>query len=660
VSEARATQFHDELDEQPGPEPLGLAPEPVEVRRNAGLAALVGAVASAVSIAYLARATSTGAVLDWTLFAVMGVLAVANLRSFVDARTPLLVADSQGVRIRLGRTWRGMPWGALARVEHAPRRGLLRDGRLVLVARNPERAVAELDPSGRRQTKLAERLYGAPFAVPIALSTRVTGAEGDLTAALARLAGHESMVCEILPEPEPEPAVEAEVEAEVETYDEYELEPQPDLEPDIETVADAEPEPKPDALAPELAAEPVEEPEDVLVAPEETADVDAREQGRRDPRPALARRLGTVSALLQRRRTERQDEAETETDAAHAEPETAPATTPPMVASATPSPLRGPGTAARAEVRHELTLGAAALAPTDDERGTRRELPEARELRRPGSVNLVEDTMVWGDRVRPIARAGSSVEPIVIDAYAVEPAEDPVIGPELAAARTRLGLSVDQLAERTRIRPHVIESIEVDDFAPCGGDFYARGHLRTLARVLGIDAAPLLTGYDDRYADAPISPRRVFEAELATGAHGSIRGTRGGPNWSVLVAAVMMVVLVWSIARLAINDPVELRGASPILNGSQGPDNRFQPVGDPVPVMLTAAGGGTHVLVLDGSGDKVFEGDLAFGESRTLRHVSTPVHVQSSDGSLEVSLDGKGVGTVGTEGQPAKNTFTVR
>ena len=56
-----------------------------------------------------------------------------------------------------------------------------------------------------------------------------------------------------------------------------------------------------------------------------------------------------------------------------------------------------------------------------------------------------------------------------------------------AAARTRVGLTVDELAERTRIRPHVIESIEVDDFAPCGGDFYARGHLRTLARVLGRD-----------------------------------------------------------------------------------------------------------------------------------------------------------------------------
>ena len=687
MSEARATQFHEELDGQPGPEPLGLAPDPVEVRRNAGLAALVGAIASAVGIAYLARATSTGAVLDWALFAVMGVLAVANLRSFVDARTPLLVADTQGVRIRLGRTWRGMPWGALARVEHRPRRGVLHDGRLVLVARNPERVVAELDPSGRRQTKVAQKLYGAPFAVPIALSTRVVGAGDDLTVALARLAGDDSLVVEVVPEePEVEEAAVDLADGEEGAREGHEGDDGDEFRWDVQDVPptapveyddhdghadDTDDDGEADAGDPtreELGG--LDELDD-----EEAGDDEVRAGRWHDPRPALALGIGALSARLARRRGRADEAAEVvEDDEAQAwedeagqdeagQDETRPERTPepetsPMVASATPSPLRDPVGAARAEVRHQLH-GAAALATDHDEDSSRRELPEARELRRPGSVNLVEDTMVWGDRVRPISRAGSSVEPIVIDEYAVEPAEDPVIGPELAAARTRLGLSVDQLADRTRIRPHVIESIEVDDFAPCGGDFYARGHLRTLARVLGIDVTPLLTRYDDRYADAPISPRRVFEAELATGVHGSIRGTRGGPNWSVLIAAVMAVVLVWSIARLALDDP-DLNGASPILNGSQGTDNRFQPVGDPVPVLLTAAGGGTHVLVLDGSGDKVFEGDLAFGESKTLHDVATPVQVQASDGSLQVSLDGKDRGTVGNEGEPAKNTFVSR
>ncbi|MET0523236.1 MAG: helix-turn-helix domain-containing protein, partial [Nocardioides sp.] len=281
-----------------------------------------------------------------------------------------------------------------------------------------------------------------------------------------------------------------------------------------------------------------------------------------------------------------------------------------------------------------------------------------RELHRPGSVTLVEDTQVWGDRVRPIATAGTAVEPLLIDEFAVEPADDPVVGPELVAARTRLGLTVDQLADRTRIRPHVIESIEVDDFAPCGGDFYARGHLRTLARVLGVDVAPLLTSYDQRYADAPINPRRVFEAELATGTHGSIRGTRGGPNWSVLIAAVMALVLAWSIARLIMDSPVELRGAAPILNGSAGVGNNAQKAAPAVPVVLNAAGGGAHVVVRDGSGTVVFNGNLAFGATKTLK-VSPPVRVQSSDGSLETSVDGQDRGALGKTGQPAQDTLTV-
>ena len=248
----------------------------------------------------------------------------------------------------------------------------------------------------------------------------------------------------------------------------------------------------------------------------------------------------------------------------------------------------------------------------------------------------------------------------MIDDLAALEVVDPVIGPELAAARERLRLSVDQLAERTRIRPHVIEAIEIDDFAPCGGDFYARGHLRTLARVLGVDVAPLLATYDDSYADAPIDPRRVFEAELATGRHGPIRGVKGGPNWSVIVAAVMTVVLAWSVARLVMDHPSAVPPSSPSLaDGSAGLTSGRGNVAPPVPVVLTAAGGGAHVVVRDGTGKVVFTGSLAFGQSRTLQ-VSPPVRIQSTDGSLEVSVDGQDHGALGRTGQPAQDVFTVR
>ena len=106
----------------------------------------------------------------------------------VDSRTPLLVADAQGIRIRLGRTWRGLPWTAVHHVEHTPRRDLLHDGRLVVVPHNLELIEAELTGAGKRHTSFSRLLHGAPFAVPLGLSTRVIGAGDDLSEALVRVA----------------------------------------------------------------------------------------------------------------------------------------------------------------------------------------------------------------------------------------------------------------------------------------------------------------------------------------------------------------------------------------------------------------------------------------------------------------------------------------
>lgn len=558
---AKATT-HAQVDDTGPDEPLALLADPVEVRRNAGTAAVVGLTAAALGIAYLARAAQTGAVLDWLLSLGMGALGTYWLSGFVDARTPLLVADEQGVRMRLGRRWHGLPWSAVHHLEHAPRRGLLRDGRLVVVPHNEELLASGLDRLGRWQTALSRRLHGSAFALPLGLSTRVTGAKDDLTAALTAVTQDR---CPVL-------VIE-----------------------DGDHGTDAD------------------EPTEFAAGTAVDTGEDAAEQDGTVGEPDSARQAGGVAA------------------------------------SATPVPLRDSSAGRRSEVHRQVDDAEEADAATR----------HGRELRRPGSVSLVEETQAWGDRVRPIAREGDSVEPLVIDEFEVEPAEDPVIGPEIAAARTRLGLSVDQLADRTRIRPHVIESIEVDDFEPCGGDFYARGHLRTLARILGTDAAPLLAAYDERYARAPINPRRVFEAELATGANGSIRSTRGGPNWSLLVAVVMALVLCWSVARLVMDTPAELRGETPVLNGSGGPDGvGTAPLAEPVPVEVAATAGGARVVVRDGAGKFVFKGIIPAGGTKSL-HASPPVQVDSTDGAVTVSLDGGEARPVGEPGIAGQGTFVA-
>lgn len=70
------------------------------------------------------------------------------------------------------------------------------------------------------------------------------------------------------------------------------------------------------------------------------------------------------------------------------------------------------------------------------------------------------------------------------------------IGETLARARRDAGLSIAEVSSKTRIRRSVIGGIEHDDYSDCGGDFYARGNIRAIARVLGVDSGPLIEAYD--------------------------------------------------------------------------------------------------------------------------------------------------------------------
>ncbi len=129
----------------------------------------------------------------------------------------------------------------------------------------------------------------------------------------------------------------------------------------------------------------------------------------------------------------------------------------------------------------------------------------------------------------------------------------------------------------------------------------------------------------------------------------------------MLIAAVMTLVLAWSIARLVMDSPVELNAAAAVgSTARRAPTTASSRSATRCRWCSPPTGGGAHVVVRDGAGDMVFSGDLAFGESQTLQSVAPPVQVQSSDGSLQVTVDGQDRGTLGTDGQPAQNTFVSR
>jgi cytoskeletal protein RodZ len=74
--------------------------------------------------------------------------------------------------------------------------------------------------------------------------------------------------------------------------------------------------------------------------------------------------------------------------------------------------------------------------------------------------------------------------------------EDVSIGGTLARARHRAGLTVAEVSARTRIREGLIRAIEQDELGSCGGDVYARGHIRAIAAVVGADSRALISEYD--------------------------------------------------------------------------------------------------------------------------------------------------------------------
>ena len=77
-------------------------------------------------------------------------------------------------------------------------------------------------------------------------------------------------------------------------------------------------------------------------------------------------------------------------------------------------------------------------------------------------------------------------------------------GRMIRAARLERGLSIDDLAEATKLRASILTAMEDDDFSHCGGAVYARGQLRGLAGVLGLDPDDLVDAFNEGLRDNPI------------------------------------------------------------------------------------------------------------------------------------------------------------
>ena len=114
-------------------------------------------------------------------------------------------------------------------------------------------------------------------------------------------------------------------------------------------------------------------------------------------------------------------------------------------------------------------------------------------------------------------------------------------GARLAWQRQSAGLSVTDVAASLRLHPNQIRAIEQEDLARLPAPAYVRGFIRSYARVLNIDPAPLLSDLNAKLAPARESVVDGMATDYA--AARAAGRERRLPQWAIGIALVVLTAL---------------------------------------------------------------------------------------------------------------------
>src|SRR6201995_12865 len=71
------------------------------------------------------------------------------------------------------------------------------------------------------------------------------------------------------------------------------------------------------------------------------------------------------------------------------------------------------------------------------------------------------------------------------------------VSKKLNQARVKRGLTVDEAAHATRLRPDKIAALEADDYSRFANNIYAKGFLQIYARFLNVDVSDFARTLDN-------------------------------------------------------------------------------------------------------------------------------------------------------------------
>lgn len=254
----------------------------------------------------------------------------------------------------------------------------------------------------------------------------------------------------------------------------------------------------------------------------------------------------------------------------------------------------------------------------------------------------------------------------------------PTLGAALRAARESVGATVEQVSAETRLRATVIRDLENDSFRSSGGTVYARGHVKSIARALHVDPAPLLAVFPAAEPPADLLQSSPLEQELTsfggsafTAATAALVPERHGPRWGLALSAACLV-LAAIIGFGYLNQPAKPGAAAlaPVATESASSTPAAVHTPDPGAVASKPAvtgaqlrirliNGRSWVSVSDSLGKTLFEGTLGSGE---FRDFSDPTRLKILVGNalaVNLNCDGHDSGPAGGSGSVAHFACTA-
>lgn len=219
-------------------------------------------------------------------------------------------------------------------------------------------------------------------------------------------------------------------------------------------------------------------------------------------------------------------------------------------------------------------------------------------------------------------------------------------GAKLRAAREAQGLSVQDVATRTRIAQRQLEAIERDDYAALPGIPYAVGFARAYARAIGLDEVAIAADVRNAVHNSELGANRYEAFEPADPARVPSRALA----WTAATIVIILVgaFAVWRTQMLTppTGEEIAAEQARPAV-ASQTPASA-PPARPAVQAVVFTANDDVWLRIYDEAGERLKDGLMKKGESFTLpASARNPMILTGRPQALTVTVGGKPVPPLG-------------